>query len=135
VTVTRLLLAHRRLAVLICAAALLLKLLVPAGWMVDGDGGRVRITVCSGVMATPMPETSRVHAAMPEHGRPGDRGRAEMPCAFAGLSAAVAALFDPVRLDGLSAFVAPAASVAKTRPTRPSAPRLRPPLRAPPALK
>ena len=34
------LLAQRHLAVLICAAALLLKLLVPTGYMIDSDHGK-----------------------------------------------------------------------------------------------
>ena len=49
--VVRHLLAQRRLAVLICAAALLMKLLVPAGYMIGNDHGRLSIILCSGIAA------------------------------------------------------------------------------------
>lgn len=79
------LLTQRHLAVLICAATLLLKLLVPTGYMIDNDHGRMTVTICSGTapptMTTEMPG---MHGNMPDHGESKDHGKAEIPCASQG---------------------------------------------------
>jgi hypothetical protein len=116
---TRRLLAQRYFAVLFCAAALLLKLLVPTGYMISSEHGRITIELCSGVAphATTM-AMSGMHGDMPDHGKSQDHGKAEMPCAFAGLSVATLGAI------GLSPAVQPA-TVRRGY--------LRPPLRGPPA--
>lgn len=127
------LLAQRRLAVLICAAALLLKLLVPAGYMIGSDHGHPVITPCSGVVSRgvtmAMPD---MHGGMADHGKTKDHGKAEMPCAFAGLSAATLGAIDPVQLAALIAFIliVGRAGTVRRAPRRPA--NLRPPLRGPP---
>ena len=131
----RRLLAQRHLAVLICAATLLLKLLVPAGYMVRSDHGRLAITICSGTAprtaTTEMPEA---HGAMPDHGKSKEHGRADMPCAFSGLSAPAIGTTDPIQLAALIAFVM-AVGLTGVVPLAPSRPAyLRPPLRAPPTF-
>jgi hypothetical protein len=141
VQVIRHLVAQRHLAVLICAAALLMKLLIPAGYMIANDHGRIAITICSGVApATAMPaDMHGMHGAMPDHGssdhdRSKDHGKAEMPCAFAGLTAATLGSIDPIQLASLIAFVLSVGLVG-IRPPAPSGPAyLRPPLRGPPAI-
>ena len=127
------LLAQRHLAVLICAATLLLKLLVPVGYMIDTDHGRITVTLCPGTapraMTMAMPG---LHGDMPDHGGPKDHGKAETPCAFSGLSAAMLGAIDPVQLAALIAFVLALGLIA-TVPRAPSCPAyLRPPLRGPP---
>lgn len=134
------LLAQRRLVVLICAATLLLKLLVPAGYMVDSSQGRIATTLCSGAAPAAMTmEMAALYEAMDEHrklgdhGKPGDHDKAQMPCAFAGLSAAMTGPVDPIQLAALIAFVM-AAGLAANLPRAPAfPPYLRPPLRGPPA--
>lgn len=65
---------------LICAAALVLKLLVPTGYMIDNSHGRITITVCSGTgPATMTMEMPSMDHSMPDHGKK-DHGKAEMPC-------------------------------------------------------
>jgi len=90
VQVVRRLLTQRQLAVLICTATLLLKLLVPTGYMIDSDHGRITVAICSGTaprtMTMAMPG---MHGGVPDHGKQRDHGKAEMPCAFSGLSAAM----------------------------------------------
>ncbi|MEG8047647.1 hypothetical protein QP175_16600 [Sphingomonas aerolata] len=127
------LLAQRHLAVLICAATLLLKLLVPTGYMIDSDHGRFAITICSGVApATTTMDMPGMHDDMPDHGKSKDHGKAEMPCAFSGLSAAVLSPIDPIQLAALIAFVLAVGLTASVLPA-PSQPAfLRPPLRGPP---
>lgn len=134
VSIVRLLLAQRHLAVLICAAALLLKLLVPTGYMIAGDHGRLTITICPGdgtrTMATDMPG---MHGDMPDHGTAKDHGKAEMPCPFTGLSAASIAAVSPILLAGLIAAVMSLALAGSALPPRSRHAYFRPPLRGPPA--
>lgn len=131
--VVRRLLAQRSFAALLCAVTLMIKLLVPSGYMVGSEQGRITIQVCSGVMSEPVTmEMPGMHGGMPNHGKK-DRGKAEIPCAFAGLSAASLGAIDPVLLATLLLFIlavgtAPATSLAIARRTY-----LRPPLRGPPA--
>ncbi|MBC3940098.1 DUF2946 family protein [Sphingomonas albertensis] len=130
----RYLLAQRHLTVLICAATLLLKLLVPTGYMIDADHGRFAITICAGTApAAAAMDMPGMHGDMPDHGKSKDHGKAEMPCAFSGLSAAVLSPVDPIQLAALIAFVL-AIGLTATVPPAPSRPAfLRPPLRGPPA--
>ncbi len=128
------LLAQRHLAVLLCAAALLLRLLVPTGYMIGTAHGDLAIVVCPGTapatMTAAMPE---MHGAMPEHGDAGAHGKAQLPCAFAGLSAAMLGAIDPIQLAALIAFVLTLGRVATHRPVPAQPAHLRPPLRGPPA--
>jgi len=129
----RRLIAQRHLAVLICAAALLLKLLVPSGFMIDSSHGRITVTICSGTTSrTATMVVPGLHGDMPDHGKSQDHGKAEMPCAFAGLSAAALGSIDPIQLAALIAFVMAfgLAGVVLPAPAQPA--RLRPPLRGPP---
>ncbi|PCG14286.1 MULTISPECIES: DUF2946 family protein [Sphingomonas] len=128
------LLAQRHFAVLLCAATLLLKLLVPTGYMIDNASGRMTVTICSGfgpaAMSMDMPG---MHGDMPDHGNSKDHGKAEMPCAFSGLSAAMLGSIDPVQLAALIVFILALGLIA-TVPPAPSRPaHLRPPLRGPPS--
>lgn len=139
------LLAQRHLAVLLCAATLLLKLLVPTGYMIASDHGRLSIMICSGMSAEPagiamagiaMPAMDHAmtmaNGTMPDTGKSTDHGKAEMPCAFAGLSAQVLGAVNVVLLAIALAAVAVMALLAIPRVAPRSAPYLRPPLRGPP---
>lgn len=121
-------LAQRHLAVLLCAATLLLKLLVPTGYMIDSDHGRITITICPG--ATPRTMTMEMpgmHGDMPDH------GKAEMPCAFSGLPAAMLGSINPVQLAALIVFILALGLIATIPPALSRPAYLRPPLRGPPA--
>lgn len=136
------LLAQRHLALLICAAAMLLKLLVPTGYMVASEQGRLIVTLCPGVVsdspAMPMAMPGMDHAmpmahgTIPDGGRTKDHGKAEMPCAFAGLSAQVLGAVDIVLLVVALALVARRALCTRPRVVPRAALYLRPPLRGPP---
>ena len=138
--VIRRLLAQRHLAALICAATLLLKLVVPSGYMIGGDHGRITIELCSGIASPPMP--MMMHATMPgmkgempaDHGK-GDHGKTEMPCAFSGLSLASLGAVDPVLLAAFVAFIVAAGLCPVAQPAPPRRTYLRPPLRGPPARR
>ena len=129
----RRLLAQRHLAVLVCAATLLLKLLVPAGYMIGTDHGRVAIELCSGVADQPMAMAMPgMRGDMPGHGKSPEHGKTEMPCAFSGLSAASLGAVDPVQLAALIAFVMAAGLSPGMLPAIVRRGYLRPPLRGPP---
>ena len=116
---------------LICAATLLLKVLVPTGYMVDSDHGRVAVVICSGTQ--PATTMTGMHGDMPDHGKRKDHGKAEMPCAFSGLSAATTGAVDPIQLAGLIAFVLAIGLSPIILPAPARRIYLRPPLRGPPA--
>lgn len=125
--VIRHLLAQRNLTGLLCAATLLLKLLVPAGYMIDNDHGRIMLTICSGTRAATTVNVAGSHDDQTDH------GQVEMPCAFIGLSAALLGTVDPIQLAILIAFVLAAGLIAPTLPVPSPSAGLRPPSRAPPA--
>lgn len=129
------LLVQRHLAVLLCVATLLLKLLVPTGYMIDNTSGHLAITICSGFgpATTMMMDMPGMHGDMPDHDQPKDHGKAEMPCAFSGLSAAMTGAVDPIQLAALIVFILALGLVARILPAPSQSAYLRPPLRGPPA--
>ncbi len=122
---------------LLCALALLLKLVVPTGHMIAFDHGRIAITVCPGTVPAPVATTTMagMHGGMEHHRPPRDHARPEMPCAFAGLSAAALAAIDPILLVALIAFVAARGRAPVPLPAPFAAAHLRPPLRGPPGRR
>lgn len=125
------LLRNRALAAGLVLAALLMKVLVPTGYMVSASAGSITIEVCSGY------GPQRMVMVMPGMGhRPdqkNDPGRAEMPCAFTGLSVSSLTGADPLVLAIAIAFMIFTAFRIPMRPATPSGPAyLRPPLRGPP---
>ena len=123
-------LRHRALAGWIVAAALLMKLLVPAGYMPTLSGNSVIIQICSGygpmTMAMPIPGKED------SSGQGDHQGKAEMPCAFSGLSAPSLAAADPqlLALAILFVIVMGARFIVPLPAASPA--HLRPPLRGPP---
>lgn len=118
------LLAQRHLALWLCAATLILRLVVPTGYMIDVTQAHVAVIACPGVTAPsampfagpgadpdaamPMMHHAAAVSADPTADRdhpPAGHERADMPCAFAGLSAAMLAALDPLLLAGLIAFI------------------------------
>jgi hypothetical protein len=127
------------LAALLVAAALLVRLAVPAGFM-PVPGGGFAITICTGYgplspTTTAMPDAPH---AMPDmhHQDVGEDGGSVVssPCAFADLAMPALSAADPVLLAAALLFVLAAALArAPDLPVR-AFPRLRPPLRGPPLL-
>ena len=130
----RFLLAHRHVAALICVAAFALKLMVPAGYMVSSDHGRVAITICSGVAPQSMNMAiPGMHGDMADHGKSKEHGKPELPCAFVSLSAQALGAIDPILLIIAITFVISMGLRFIARPTIAAPSHLRPPLRGPPA--
>jgi len=142
----RLVFDHRMLTAWLIGCALLMKILVPAGFMPVMTNGVMRIAICGGsVAADPapaaMPMSKMMHApmsaAMPgmthDQDKPDHQGR-EMPCAFSGLSMASIAAADPLLLAIALAFVVTLGFRAVPAMARAVPAHLRPPLRGPPVL-
>jgi hypothetical protein len=71
-------------AVMLAALAILLRVLIPAGWMpATGDGFAITLCTGSGVMTGWIDKDGSVHKGERDHG-----GKIDHPCAFAGLGAA-----------------------------------------------
>jgi hypothetical protein len=113
---------HPRLAAAIVAAALLLRILVPAGFMPSLNAGALTVSICTGY------GPSQVQVTLPGKAH----GTVASPCAFADLSLPLIAGADPIQLDAALAFILVIALVfAVALPAR-RATHLRPPLRGPP---
>ena len=120
----------------VIALALLMKLLVPAGFMPVVSAGAITIQICGGTVSAPMPMAATAVGAMPgmmHHQDKSDHQGREMPCAFAGLTAPALAATDALLLAAAIAFVV-ATGFRRSIPTLVRAAAfLRPPLRGAPA--
>ena len=120
--------AHRRLTVLLLAAALLLRIVVPAGFMPVLDQSRMVVGVCNGMGASKMV----IEIPGLEHKTPSNE--AQKSCAFSDLSLPSLAGTDPILAAALALFIL-ALGLSFSLQLPPAAPvRLRPPLRGPPLL-
>jgi hypothetical protein len=128
----RLVLSRHRLAIAILALALLMKLVVPAGFMPILSNGQIVVSLCSGTGPTKMVMIVPVLGHKPDGG--GEHsGKAEQPCAFAGLSMSLLAAADPILLAAAILFVLALGMRPLLLLTATAPPYLRPPLRGPPA--
>ncbi len=131
-TIARDQLARRYLAGLICAAALLLKLLVPSGYMLDTQHGRITVIICSGMAPRTMAmDVSMRHDDTSDPSK-GGKKKADMPCAFSGLSAPVLGVADAFQIAALILFVMALWRASAVAPAPDRRLWLRPPLRGPP---
>lgn len=108
------------------ALTVMLRLLVPAGYMPSITAAGVAIIVCDG--AAP----GMSHAMPDHHGGKSTPTKPDQPCAFAALSAPSLGGADPIQLAiALAAIIALGLSLLRPLPTL-LAVRDRPPLRGPP---
>ncbi len=127
---------HPRLAALLLAAVLLMRVAIPAGFMPVMHGDAMLLIPCPGTStapAMPMMAMGGMHA-MPDPAAPApeDHAKPAMPCAFAAMAVAGLAAVDAVLL---AIAVAIGLRIAARRPVPPpvaTRPYLRPPLRGPP---
>ena len=127
----RLILSNRCWAATLLGLALLLKALIPAGYMTVSSGKSIIVEICSGT--GPASVTLHIPADGSDKGHKGTTS-AEQPCAFASLGAQALAAVDPVILAAALAFTfILALRLVDLRLAR-HREHLRPPLRGPPAL-
>jgi hypothetical protein len=79
--------APQCVAIAIIACALLMRILVPEGWMPVRTGDGWRITICTGI--GPMPTDMAGMPGMHHRSEGRDRGSNDHPCAFTGLAMAM----------------------------------------------
>lgn len=123
---------HRSAAVWLAALALLVKALVPAGYMVGQSGTRTfDIIVCSDPTGGPVVEKLVIpFEKQSDH----DGGRAAKgDCAFGALAYGGAPATDPALLIAAMAFILAFGFARVPAPSLRGFPRIRPPLRGPPA--
>lgn len=121
---------HRRLAALLLALALCMKLLVPGGMMIGGSDSTVlTVTICAD--ASGLQQTRQI--VVPHSGQD-DGAKAAADCPYAGLGMPGLAGADPVLLALALAFIlALGFAAARPAPTLRTS-HVRPPLRGPPAF-
>lgn len=107
-----------------------MKIVVPSGFMPTISNGRIVVSVCSGIGPTTMVMT--IPGLEHKSDSEGHQGKAEQPCAFAGLSTPSLAAADPFLLAAAILFVLALGMRPLVLPTSTAPPYLRPPLRGPP---
>jgi hypothetical protein len=118
------------LAALIVALALVLRAVVPGGFMPSSDHRQIVVAICTGSG----PATAVIAVPLADSTDTGDHVKGDKPCAFGTLSLTSLAAADAVLL-ALALLFALALSLRPMVPARAlSAPFLRPHLRGPPAL-
>lgn len=122
---------HPRIAAMVVAVSLLLRILIPSGFMPTVSGEHVLISICSGI------EQSSVEVSLPASTSRdvGDhsQGKSAALCAYSGLLGSSLAAVDVVLLAAGMPIAIAVGLVPKLRPPLTVADHLRPPLRGPPA--
>lgn len=126
------------LAATVLLAALLVRMLVPAGFMPVVEDGRLTLAICSGygpVAAAPAAHGmdhggGHAMAGMTHHEDP--QHQAQNPCAFADLAVPALGGADPIQLAAALLFIVAAALLPRRQVAPRAASHLRPPLRGPP---
>lgn len=123
---------HRWLALWLIAAALAVKALVPAGYML-ADSGRKTLTmaICDGTG----PAAMTIDVPMdPDHAKAPDGGKQDGGCAYAGLGHAMLGGADPVLLLAAIAFLLALGFAPAATPTVRRRAFALPPAQGPPNL-
>lgn len=123
---------HRRLAVLLLALALLVKALVPAGFMLASGARVLTVEICADPSGTRMTKQIVIPADGKSHQSPGDHAKADGACAFSGLHMAALGGADAALLTLALAFILLLGFAPQAPPLAAEPAYLRPPLRGPP---
>lgn len=126
---------HARLVPVLLALALMVKALVPAGFMLSPDAERfLTVTICADASGVP----KQMRIAIPDkddaggdHDEAADKGQ---PCAFSGLGHATLGGADPLLLAAALVFILLIGFAPRPALPARDTPFLRPPLRGPPSL-
>lgn len=131
-------LRHRATAFAVLALALAMKVLMPAGTMIGGSAHTLTVQICDGYgdAAHDAAHGAALSVAIPVKGRSdtGKPGPDHQACPFSALGHAALTGADPVLLAAALVFLLVLGLAASIVPAPRPQFRLRPPLRAPPAL-
>ena len=122
---------HQMLATILVCAALCMKAVVPAGFMLQADSRALTMSLCqdapgAAVLKIALPASDQVPDTTGKH--LGHEG----VCPFSALTLVSLTGADAAMLAALLAFVLALGTPTVRRPALPPAPYLRPPMRAPP---
>lgn len=122
--------ARRHLALLLIAAAVAMKALVPTGYMIEGGFKVLSISICADSTGERL-----VHKVAVPTSRGSGEGEAQGKgiCAFSALNGAALGGAGQALLALMLAFILVLGFAPVSRPVPAGAARLRPPLRGPPA--
>jgi len=119
---------HRRLAALLVALALVMKALVPSGYMLGGDTRVLTVQICADSLGHMV--TKQITVGQKSK----DGQKADAPCAFAAHGHAMMGGADPIQLALALLFVLALGFAPLVPVARRAMAYQRPPLRGPPAL-
>ena len=119
---------RRHLALALIALALLMRMLVPVGFMPEVSAGKITIALCTGHG----PATIEMTVPGSGHHDQGKNAKPDMPCPFGSTSSQVLTGADPILLAIAIAFVMALCLRPVAIARIADAPYLRPPLRGPP---
>lgn len=120
---------NRRIAALLIAMTLLVRALVPVGFMPDFSGGSFTIALCSGTG----PATVTLAVAPHSQHHDADKIHADMACPYAALAMPTLGGADPIQLARAVAAIVLLGLIGAVTVTLLARGHLRPPLRGPPA--
>lgn len=125
---------RRTWAMVLVAIALLIRGLIPAGYMVAPSALTLSVQICSGFEN----EHSTIEIVVPrtgdEHDRSGDHRQKNPPCAFSALSMSSLAGADGLLFAVELAFILITSALLVALPVHRRFAHLRPPLRGPPSF-
>ncbi|MEJ7934127.1 DUF2946 family protein [Sphingobium sp. AN558] len=125
---------HRALCIMLMAAVLCLKALVPTGYMVVQDARILTVQICADATGQIMTTQIAIPMERKAGGQQRDHGKGEDVCPYSALSMLSLASVDAVLLAVAIALIL-ALGIAPVRQSGAwRVPYLRPPLRGPPAL-
>ena len=123
---------HRKLAALLVTAALLLKLAVPAGFMVGTGANAITVEICHGISAPASASVAAIPVKHADQEPPGKSGKGE--CPYGALAMASLSGTDTVLLALALAFILALGFAPMRFALLHRAPFLLPPLRGPPTF-
>lgn len=133
-----LILANRRVAILVVLAALCMKALIPAGYMVSGGTDSITVTICNGggeggptLVTIEIPAKGMTLGGEGDHGK--GSGKDGGQCSFSSLTMAAMGGADAPLLALALAFILLLGLLPAIRLPFARADHLQPPLRGPPA--
>lgn len=125
---------HQAIAALLIAAALCMKVLVPAGYMI-GMGDRIlTVEICADSQGGRVTTQIVIPGNGQSHEGQGEHSKSDGTCAFSSLSFASLSAADPTLLAIALIFIMALGFVPINAPRPVQQSHLRPPLRGPPAL-
>lgn len=133
-TVRAFLQEHRRLALLVFLCALLVKAIVPTGYMVGSHARTITVEFCAEGAPPGLSGKIVINTQSPLDAPQGDHGKADGACAFSALSMGGLAGADAIQIAAAIAFILVLGFAAVYLPRAKAVSHIRPPLRGPPSL-